>query len=39
VSGTVRRLPAPLARRLRDSPLTQDALISSMEYLLAKAGT
>jgi SAM-dependent methyltransferase len=39
VSGTVRRMPAPLARRLRDSPLTQDALISSMEYLLAKAGT
>jgi SAM-dependent methyltransferase len=39
VTGTVRRLPAPVARRLRDSPLTQDALISSMEYLLAKAGT
>jgi SAM-dependent methyltransferase len=39
VTGTVRRMPAPLARRLRDSPLMQDALISSMEYLLAKAGT
>lgn len=38
VTGTVRRMPEPLARRLRDSPLTQDALISSMEYLLAKAG-
>jgi SAM-dependent methyltransferase len=39
VTGTVRRMPGPVARRLRDSPLTQDALISSMEYLLAKAGT
>jgi SAM-dependent methyltransferase len=39
VTGTVRRMPAPVARRLRDSPLTQDALISSMEYLLAKAET
>jgi SAM-dependent methyltransferase len=36
-TGTVRRMPAPLARWLRDSPLTQDALISNMEYVLAKA--
>jgi hypothetical protein len=32
----VRKLPAPLARWLRDSPLTQDALISNMEYVLAR---
>jgi SAM-dependent methyltransferase len=37
VSGTVRRLPAPVARRLRDSPLTQDFLLSSIEYVLAPA--
>jgi SAM-dependent methyltransferase len=36
-TGTVRRLPAPIARWLRDSALTQDALISSMEYILAGA--
>ena len=30
----MRRLPAPSARWLRDSPLTQDALISNMEYVL-----
>ncbi|MBA2304784.1 MAG: class I SAM-dependent methyltransferase [Acidobacteria bacterium] len=35
---TVRRMPLPLGRWLRDSPLTQDALISNMEYVLAKAG-
>ena len=35
VTGTVRRLPAPLARWIRDSPLVQDALISNMEYVLA----
>jgi SAM-dependent methyltransferase len=34
-TATVRRMPAPLARWLRDSPLTQDALISNMEYVLA----
>ncbi len=34
VTATVRKLPAPLARWLRDSPLTQDALISNMEYVL-----
>jgi len=37
VTGTVRRLPAPVARWLRDSPLTQDVLISNMEYVLADA--
>jgi SAM-dependent methyltransferase len=35
---TVRRLPAPIGRWLRDSPLTQDALISNIEYVLAVAG-
>ena len=37
VTSTVRRLPARVARWLRDSPLTQDALISNMEYVLAGA--
>jgi SAM-dependent methyltransferase len=37
VTATVRRLPAPLARWLRDSTLIQDALISNMEYVLAGA--
>ena len=36
-TATVRRMPAALGRWLRDSPLTQDALISSMEYILAGA--
>ncbi len=36
-TATVRRMPAPVARWLRDSPLTQDALISNMEYVLAGA--
>ena len=36
VTSTVRRLPAGVARWLRDSPLTQDALISNMEYVLAR---
>jgi SAM-dependent methyltransferase len=36
-TATVRRMPAPVARWLRDSPLTQDALISNMEYVLARA--
>ena len=35
-TATVRRLPAPLGRLLQASPLTQDALISNMEYVLAK---
>jgi hypothetical protein len=33
----VRRLPASIGRWLRDSPLTQDALIGNMEYVLAPA--
>jgi SAM-dependent methyltransferase len=37
VTSTVRRLPAPLARWVRDSPLTQDALISNIEYVLRAA--
>lgn len=37
-TGTVRRMPGPIARWLRTSPLTQDALTSNMEYVLAKAG-
>jgi SAM-dependent methyltransferase len=37
VTSTVRRMPGPLARWMRDSPLTQDALISAMEYVLTKA--
>jgi SAM-dependent methyltransferase len=35
VTAGVRRLPAPLARWLGASPLTQDALISAVEYVLA----
>lgn len=37
VTSTVRRLPRPLRRWLRDSALTQDALISALEYVLAAA--
>ncbi|HXW07234.1 MAG TPA: class I SAM-dependent methyltransferase [Vicinamibacterales bacterium] len=37
VTGTVRRLPAPVARWIRDNPLTQDVLVSNMEYVLASA--
>ena len=37
VTATVRRLPAAVARWLRDSALTQDALISNMEYVLSSA--
>ena len=36
VTSTVRRLPARLGRWLRDSAITQDALISNMEYVLAR---
>ena len=36
VTATVRRLPPPIARWVRDSPLMQDALISNMEYVLAR---
>ena len=39
VTSTVRRLPAGVARWLRDSPLTQDALISNMEYVLTKVSS
>jgi SAM-dependent methyltransferase len=35
VTGTVRRLPRALGRRLAESPFTQDALISNIEYVLA----
>ena len=37
VTGTVRRLPRPIARWVRNSALVQDALISNMEYVLAGA--
>ena len=37
-TATVRRMPGPIASWLRDSSLTQDALISNMEYVLAQAG-
>jgi SAM-dependent methyltransferase len=36
VTATVRRLPKTIGRWLRDSALTQDALISNMEYVLAR---
>jgi SAM-dependent methyltransferase len=36
VTSTVRRLPAPIARWLRDNALTQDVLISNMEYVLSQ---
>ena len=35
VTSTVRKMPAPVARWLRDNAITQDALISNMEYVLA----
>ena len=35
VTATVRRLPTPIARWVRDSTLIQDTLISNMEYVLA----
>ena len=38
VTATVRRMPAPIARWLRNNSFTQDALISNMEYVLAKTG-
>lgn len=34
VTATVRKLPAPLARWIRDSRLVQDVFISNMEYVL-----
>jgi SAM-dependent methyltransferase len=36
VTSTFRRAPATIARWLRDSPLTQDIVVGSMEYLLAR---
>ena len=36
-TATVRRMPAAIGQWLKDSPLTQDALISNMEYVLARA--
>jgi SAM-dependent methyltransferase len=36
-TSTVRRLPPSLGRWLRESPLTQDALISNIEYVLRAA--
>ena len=38
MTATVRRLPHPLARMVRDSRVLQDVFISSMEYVLAKTG-
>jgi SAM-dependent methyltransferase len=38
VTGTVRRLPAALGHWVRESALTQDALISNIEYVLAHGG-
>jgi SAM-dependent methyltransferase len=35
VTSTVRKMPGPLARWLRDNAVMQDALISNMEYVLA----
>lgn len=37
VTGTFRRAPAPIARWLRDSPLTQDIVIGNVDYVLARA--
>ena len=37
VTATVRRMPARVATWLRDNALTQDMLISNMEYVLARA--
>ena len=34
VTSTVRKLPAPVAQWVRNSSLTQDTLISNMEYVL-----
>jgi SAM-dependent methyltransferase len=37
VTGTVRRLPAALARWVRETPGAQDVFISNMEYVLTHA--
>jgi len=36
MTGTFRRLPGPLSRWLRDSPLTQDIVIGHVQYVLCK---
>jgi SAM-dependent methyltransferase len=36
VTSTFRRLPAPIARWLRDNRLTQDIVVSNLEYVLAQ---
>lgn len=36
VTSTVKRMPAAIGRWLGSSPLTQDALISNIEYVLAR---
>jgi SAM-dependent methyltransferase len=36
VTSTFRKLPAPIARWVRDSALTQDIAIGNMEYVLAR---
>jgi SAM-dependent methyltransferase len=37
LTGTFRKLPGPVARWLRDSPLTQDIVIGHVQYALRKA--
>ncbi len=37
LTGTFRKLPGPVARWLRDSPLTQDIVIGHVQYTLRKA--
>ncbi len=37
VTGTVRKMPRALGKWLGESPITQDALISNIEYVLAPA--
>jgi ubiquinone/menaquinone biosynthesis C-methylase UbiE len=36
-TATVRRMPAPIARWLRENTLTQDVMISNMEYVLRRS--
>ncbi|MBI2834098.1 MAG: class I SAM-dependent methyltransferase, partial [Acidobacteria bacterium] len=38
VTGTVRKLPRPVANWLRDSSLMQDIVVGNLEYVLARAG-
>lgn len=37
LTGTFRRLPSPISRWLRDSPLTRDIVIGNIEYVLRHA--